>query len=74
MADLNEIAGGTVADAEKQLSSLSDQELRDLRDIEKAGKDRSTLIEAIDAELDGRGDKLTGREARMATMTSDFSE
>lgn len=66
MADLQKIADGTVADAEKALSGLNAQELRDLRDLEKNGKDRVTLIDAIDAELEGRDETETRDAAEVA--------
>ena len=49
MADLQKLADGTVADAEKALPKLKAFELAELRDMEKAGKNRSTLLDAIDA-------------------------
>ena len=63
MADLQKIADGTVADAEKELSKLSVAELTELRALEKDGKDRTTLIDAIDSELDGREEEAPARDA-----------
>lgn len=54
MADIAELTEGTVADAEKALPDLSAADLAELREAEKAGKNRKTLLEAIDAELADR--------------------
>jgi len=45
------IAGGTVSQIRPQLAELSPDELRRLRDIEAAGRNRSTLLAAIDRAL-----------------------
>lgn len=68
MADLQKIADGTVAEAEKQLDDLSPDELKELRQIESDGKDRSTLIAAIDERLaddsaEAEGEKLDAQFA-----------
>ena len=57
MADIDKIREGTVADAEKKLAGLSDAELKQLHDDESGDKNRATLIEAIEAEQDKRGEK-----------------
>lgn len=77
MADIKKLSEGTVKDAQKALPNLSDAELNELEQAEKDGDGRVTLLEAIESEREGRkGDEpeLTGREARLATMTADFSE
>lgn len=74
MANVKELSEGTVKDAQDALPDLTDAELAELRKLEEDGDGRVTLLDAIDSEIEGRGDKLTGREARMATMTADFSE
>jgi len=58
MADIEKIREGTVSDAEKKLASLSDAELKQLQEDEKGDKARTTLLEAIEAEQDKRGDTV----------------
>ena len=63
-----------VNDAKKELANMSEDDLKKARQAEKDGKDRSTLIEAIDDEIESRGEyKDKGRKARMETMTKDIS-
>jgi hypothetical protein len=45
------IAGGTVSQVRAQLADLSAAELRELRDVEAATRNRSTLLSAIDQAL-----------------------
>ena len=44
-----------VDDAKKELANMSEDDLKKARQAEKDGKDRSTLIEAIDDEIESRG-------------------
>ena len=54
MADLNKMLEGNVDDVKAQLADLNDSELADLRNAEEDRKNRSTLLDAIDAELESR--------------------
>jgi hypothetical protein len=45
------IAGGTVSQVRAQLADLSAAELRELRDVEAATRNRTTLLSAIDRVL-----------------------
>lgn len=76
MTTVNELSEGTVADVKKELPALTDEQLRELHDLEE-GKDdpRSTLLDAIHVEMDQRkseapGEPLDDRAARFATMTA----
>ena len=46
-----QIAGGTVSQVRAQLGGLSTDELRELRDVEAATRNRATLLSAIDRAL-----------------------
>lgn len=64
MADLNAIANGTVEDARGKLSDLSAAELKELRQIEEKGKNRSTLLDAIDEASEDAGETGEGEEEK----------
>lgn len=49
---LRALAGGTVSEIRAALPELSSDELRALRDIETANRNRTTLLSAIDRALD----------------------
>ncbi|MDH7548264.1 hypothetical protein [Stenotrophomonas geniculata] len=49
--ELEALAGKTVAEIEAALDSLTDEELQELAAIEKAGKGRKGVIDAINAAL-----------------------
>jgi hypothetical protein len=48
---IEQIAGGTVSQVRAQLVDLSTDELRRLRDVEAANRNRTTLLAAIDRAL-----------------------
>jgi hypothetical protein len=49
---LRDLATGTVSEIRAQLPDLTEDQLRSLRDIEVANRNRSTLLTAIDRALD----------------------
>jgi hypothetical protein len=49
---VQQIAEGTVADVRTQLTGLSAEELRELREVEVAGRNRTTLVAVIDRMLE----------------------
>lgn len=53
--DLEALAGKTVAEIEEALDNLTDEELQELAEIEKAGKNRKGVIDAINAALGDQG-------------------
>lgn len=52
---LRALSGGTVSEIRAQLDGLSPEELRSLRTIETANRNRTTLLGAIDRALDAEG-------------------
>lgn len=50
---MRDLASGTVAAARARLDDLSDDDLRALREAELAGRNRTTLLTAIEQALDG---------------------
>jgi len=53
--ELEALAGKTVAEIEAELVNLTDEDLRELAEIEKAGKNRKGVIDAINAALGDQG-------------------
>ena len=53
--ELEALAGKTVAEIEAALDNLTDEELQELAEIEKAGKNRKGVIDAISAALGDQG-------------------
>ncbi len=53
--DLEALAGKTVAEIEAELVNLTDEDLQELAEIEKAGKNRKGVIDAISAALGDQG-------------------
>ncbi|GEM_PF-7039531 len=53
--ELEALAGKTVAEIEEALDNLTDEELQELAEIEKAGKNRKGVIDAISAALGDQG-------------------
>lgn len=53
---ITELADGTVREIRARLDSLSVSELRELREVEEASKNRKTLLAAIDRALAESGD------------------
>ncbi|PZT45653.1 hypothetical protein A7X92_00605 [Stenotrophomonas maltophilia] len=53
--ELEALAGKTVAEIEEALDNLTDEELQELAEIEKAGKNRKGVIDAISAALGDHG-------------------
>lgn len=74
MADLSAIANGTVEDAKGKLAGLSKEERAELRKLEEGGKNRSSLLDAID-EADEAGDadqkELDARDRTMDPRVRD---
>lgn len=53
--ELEALAGKTVAEIEEALDNLTDEDLQELAEIEKAGKNRKGVIDAINAALGDQG-------------------
>jgi len=53
--ELESLAGKTVAEIEAELENLTDEDLHELAEIEKAGKNRKGVIDAINAALGDQG-------------------
>lgn len=53
--ELEALAGKTVAEIEAELANLTDEDLKELAAIEKAGKNRKGVIDAISAALGDQG-------------------
>lgn len=53
--DLEALAGKTVAEIEAALDNLTDEDLQELAEIEKGGKNRKGVIDAINAALGNQG-------------------
>lgn len=53
--ELEALAGKTVAEIEGALVNLTDEDLQELAEIEKAGKNRKGVIDAINAALGNQG-------------------